>query len=600
MFHHPRKMNMSQEVSAPQVEELFPLSTLRHSVAHLMASAVERLYPGVKFGFGPSIEHGFYYDFDFPEGTPALEAKDLKRIEKEMRRIAKKSPEMHEETVSREVAQARLEAGNQTFKIEGLGLIPEGEEITIWSHAGWFDLCEGPHVDRLDHTYFFKLLNLAGAYWRGSEENPMLQRIYGTAFWSKDALDKHIEWLAEVKLRDHRRIGVEQDLFSTHKEAGSGFVFWHANLGHVRLQIERFWWDEHMRRGYDPVYSPHIGREELFSISGHLENYGEMMFAPMDIDDQPFRIKPMNCPGHSLMFKNRSRSYRELPVRWAELGTVYRYERSGVLHGMLRVRGFTQDDAHVFCTPEQLEDELVGVLDLIDFMLKTFGFEYTAYLATRPADKSIGEDESWTKATAALEGAAARLNMDLTLDEGGGAFYGPKIDFKVKDALGREWQNSTVQCDFNLPERFDLNYTGEDGKPHRPIMLHRAVLGSLERFVGGLIEHYGGRFPFWLAPVQIALIPIREEHMEYCQGLAKRLRDEGFRVDCKDASSHMNKRIKEAQKLQVPFMLIAGEREAEDGTVALRPRGTREQDVVNFEDFLARARELQMTRALEL
>ena len=591
---------MSQASQAPQVEETLPLSTLRHSVAHLMASAVERLYPGVKFGFGPSIEHGFYYDFEFPEGTPQLEAKDLKRIEKEMRKIAKKDPEMSVETLSRDEAKARLAAAGQSFKVEALDLIPADEKITFWSHAGWFDLCEGPHVDRLDRTYFFKLLTLAGAYWRGDEKNPMLQRIYGTAFWTAEALAEHLTWLEEVKLRDHRRIGSEQDLFSTHKEAGAGFVFWHPNLAHVRLEIERFWWDEHQRRGYSPVYTPHVSREELFEVSGHLENYGEMMYAPMELDEQPFRVKPMNCPGHILIYKDRGRSYRELPLRWAELGTVYRYERSGVLHGMLRVRGFTQDDAHVFCTPDQLEDELVKVLDLIDFMLKTFGFEYTAYLATRPTEKTIGEVEIWDKATVALEGAAKRLEMPLELDEGGGAFYGPKIDFKVRDALGREWQNSTVQCDFNLPERFDLTYTGEDGKAHRPIMLHRAVLGSLERFVGGLIEHYGGRFPFWLAPVQIALIPIREEHAAYCDGLAERLCAEGFRVDNRDASSHMNKRIKEAQKLQVPFMLIAGEREAEEGTVAVRQRGTRDQDEIAFEDFLTQVRALRASRALEI
>lgn len=591
---------MSQVEDAPQVEEPYPLSTLRHSVSHLMASAVEKLYPGVKFGFGPAIEHGFYYDFQFPEGTPLLEKKDLKRIEKEMRKIAKKSAEMRLERVSRDVARERLRETGQDFKIEALDLIPDEEEITIYAHGDWFDLCEGPHVDRLDRPYHFKLLNLAGAYWRGDENRPMLQRIYGTAFWTKEALDEHLAWLEEVKLRDHRRIGTEQDLFSTHREAGAGFVFWHPHLGNLRREIERFWWDEHTRRGYDPVYTPHVGRDELFEVSGHLENYGDLMYAPMEIDDQPFRVKPMNCPGHILIYKDRGHSYRELPLRWAELGTVYRYERSGVLHGMLRVRGFTQDDAHVFCTPDQLEDELAGVLDLISFMLTTFGFEYTAYLATRPAEKSIGDDAIWDRATKALEAAAKRLDMPLELDDGGGAFYGPKIDFKVKDALGREWQNSTVQCDFNLPERFDLSYTGEDGKPHRPILLHRAVLGSLERFVGGLIEHYGGRFPFWLAPVQVALIPIREDHTAYCTGIAEQLRAEGFRVECRDASSHMNKRIKEAQKLQVPYMLIAGEREAEDGTVALRRRGTRDQEVIAVDAFMDRVRKLRSQRAIEL
>ena len=591
---------MSQESAAPQVEAPFPLSTLRHSVAHLMASAVAKLYPGVKFGFGPSIEHGFYYDFEFPPEVGQLEKKDLKRIEKEMRKIAKKTPELELASMTRDEAKAKLAAEGQTFKVEAVDLIPEDEEITFWSHGDWGDLCEGPHVDRLDRPFVFKLQSVAGAYWRGDEHNAMLQRIYGTAFWTQEELDEHLAWLEEVKLRDHRRIGTEMDLFSTHANAGAGFVFWHPNLAQVRLEIERFWWDEHQRRGYAPLYTPHVSREELFCVSGHVDNYGDMMYAPMEIDEQPYRVKPMNCPGHILVYQNRGRSYRELPLRWAELGTVYRYERSGVLHGMLRVRGFTQDDAHVFCTPDQLEDELVGVLDLISFMLETFGFEYTAYLATRPEDKSIGEDEIWEKSQEALEGAAKRLNLPLEPDPGGGAFYGPKIDFKVRDAIGREWQNSTVQCDFNLPERFDLSYTGEDGKAHRPIMLHRAVLGSLERFVGGLIEHYGGRFPLWLAPVQVAMIPIREEHAGYCRGLADRLRAEGFRVDQKDAHSHMNKRIKEAQKLQVPYMLIAGEREAEDGTVALRRRGTREQDVVPFDDFLALVREQRASRALDV
>jgi threonyl-tRNA synthetase len=591
---------MSKTAPASQVEELFPLSTLRHSVAHLMASAVGNLYPGVKFGFGPSIDNGFYYDFDLPEGTAALESKDLKRIEKEMRRLAKKTPEMAVETLTRDEARARLVAAGQALKVEAIELIPEGEEITFWSHGDWYDLCEGPHVDRLDHDYFFKLQTIAGAYWRGDENNPMLQRIYGTAFWSKEELDEHLAWLEEVKLRDHRRIGTEMDLFSTHAEAGSGFVFWHPNLANVRLEIEKFWWEEHLKRGYDPVYTPHVSKEELFAVSGHLENYGDMMYAPMMLDDMPYRTKPMNCPGHILIYQNRGHSYRELPLRWAELGTVYRYERSGVLHGMLRVRGFTQDDAHVFCTPGQLEAEIASVLGLVDFMLKTFGFEYTAYLATRPSEKTIGDDSVWEQATAALVGAANSLSMPLELDEGGGAFYGPKIDFKVRDAIGREWQNSTVQCDFNLPERFDLTYTGEDGQPHRPILIHRAVLGSLERFVGGLIEHFGGRFPVWLAPTQVALIPIQEDHVAYCEELAGLLRAEGFRVTCKDASSHMNKRIKEAQKAQVPYMLIAGEREAVDRTVALRRRGTREQDVVSFEEFAKMLREKRATRSLEI
>ena len=581
--------------SETEAQGPFPLSTLRHSVAHLMASAVEKLYPGVRFGFGPAIDHGFYYDFDLPE---PLEEKDLRRIEKEMRRIAKKGPELVCEEVSREEARERLKG--QTFKLEQLDSIPGDEQITFFKHAGWQDLCEGPHIDRLDRDFHFKLLHLAGAYWRGDEKRPMLQRVYGTAFWSQEDLESHLDWIEEIKARDHRKLGTELDLFSTHPEAGSGFVFWHPNLAIVRREVERFWWDEHTARGYDPVYTPHVSREALFAVSGHLENYGDMMYAPMAIDELPYRVKPMNCPGHILIYKTRGHSYRDLPLRWAELGTVYRYERSGVLHGMLRVRGFTQDDAHVFCAPEQLADEIAAVCDLVAHVFRTFGFEYRAYLATRPEEKTIGEDAVWEQATEALRIAADKAGLPLELDEGGGAFYGPKIDFKIRDALGREWQNATVQCDFNLPERFDMVFTDRDGQLKRPIMVHRAILGSLERFVGCLIEHYGGKFPLWLAPRQVALIPIREEHSEYVRGLAARLRKELLRVHLYDEPGHMNKKIKAAQHDQIPFMLIAGEREMQEGTVAVRKRGTREQAVVPFEEFLDRARGLRTSRALAL
>jgi threonyl-tRNA synthetase len=584
-----------RDVEARATDAPYPLSTLRHSVSHLMASAVAKLFPGVSFGFGPPIEHGFYYDFELDR---ALEEQDLARIEEEMRRIAKRSPELKCEEVSREEARRRL--AGQGFKLEALELIPPDEPITFYKHGDWQDLCEGPHIDRLDRPFQFKLLNIAGAYWRGDEKRPMLQRIYGTAFWSKDELERHLAWLEEVKTRDHRKLGAELDLFSTHQEAGAGFVFWHPQLGSVRRAIEEFWWEEHLRGGYEPVYTPHVSREQLFSVSGHLQNYAELMYAPMEIDELPYRVKPMNCPGHILIYQTRGRSYRDLPLRWAELGTVYRYERSGVLHGMLRVRGFTQDDAHIFCTPEQLPEEIAGVCALVQKVLGTFGFEYTAYLATRPKEHSIGEPAIWERATQALREAAQKIGLPLELDEGGGAFYGPKIDFKVRDALGREWQNSTVQCDFNLPERFALTYTDSDGQLKRPIMVHRAVLGSMERFVGGLIEHFGGKFPLWCAPKQIALIPIREEHAPYCQGLAKRLRSELFRVSCMDEPGHMNKKIKQAQHDQTPFMLVAGERETADGTVAVRRRGTREQQVVPFDDFLALARRLRETRSLEL
>jgi threonyl-tRNA synthetase len=587
---------MSQTQAAPQVAETYPLSTLRHSVSHLMASAVAKLHPEAQFGFGPAIEHGFYYDFDIP--VPLTDA-DLRKIEKEMERIARRAQPFQKIEVTREEAKRRLAAKGQHYKIEAVDLIPEGETITFYSHGDWEDLCEGPHVDTLTRPFFFKLLHVAGAYWRGDEKRPMLQRIYGTAFWTQSELDAHLKWLEDVKERDHRKLGGDLDLFSTHGEVGGGFIFWHPNLGAVRRAIEDFWWEEHTRAGYRPVYTPHVSRETLFSISGHLEKYADMMYAPMEIEEQPYRIKPMNCPGHIMIYKTRGRSYRELPLRWAELGTVYRYERSGVLHGMLRVRGFTQDDAHIFCTPEQLADEIAGVVHLVTKILSTFGYQYTAYLATRP-EKSIGTDEVWGPATEALKQAAAKANLPLELDEGGGAFYGPKIDFKVKDALGREWQNSTIQCDFNLPQRFDLVFTDHDGKLKRPIMVHRAILGSMERFVGGLIEHFGGKFPLWCAPVQVAVIPIREEHAAYCKKLEQALQEDLFRVDAMLDAGHMNNKIKTAQHARIPFMLIAGDREAADGTVAVRRRDTREQEVMPFEKFLAMVRDLRTRRALDL
>jgi len=551
-----------------------------------MASAVERLFPDVKFGFGPSIEHGFYYDFQLPE---PLEAKDLKRIEKEMRKLAKRSPELVCTEYTRDEAKQRLVAKGQDFKIEAIEAIPENEKITFYAHADWEDLCEGPHIDRLDRSYHFKLLNVAGAYWRGDEKRTMLQRIYGTAFWTKEELEAHLVWLEKVKEQDHRRLGTDLDLFSTHAEAGAGFVFWHPRLGIVRREMEKFWWEEHEKDGYEPVYTPHTSREDLFAISGHLENYAEMMYAPMNIEEIPYRLKPMNCPGHILIYKNRGRSYRELPLRWAELGTVYRYERSGVVHGMMRVRGFTQDDAHVFCTPAQLADEIGGVIRLVKTIVSAFGFEFTAYLATRPEDKSIGSDEIWETAIRALADGAERSDLSLEPDPGGGAFYGPKIDFKLKDALGREWQVSTIQCDFNLPERFDLNYTDADGQQKRPIMVHRAIYGSLERFTGVLIEHFGGRFPLWLAPTQVAIIPIREEHAGYARELAGLFRRSGLRVDCMDQTGHMNKKIKQAKRDKVPYLLICGGNEVADRTVTVDTRGSAEQSTLAVDEFLAMA-----------
>jgi threonyl-tRNA synthetase len=427
-----------------------------------------------------------------------------------------------------------------------------------------------------------------------------MQRIYGTSFPSQAELDDFLHKLEEAKRRDHRRLGPELGLFSVEEEAGPGLVFWHPKGGIVRHLMESWLRDELLRRGYQLVYTPHAMRIDLWKTSGHLDYYRENMFPAMEGEHVAYQLKPMNCPGHILIYRSRGRSYRELPLRWAELGTVYRYERSGVLHGMLRVRGFTQDDSHIFCTPEQLPAEIAGVLELVAFTLKTFGFEYAPYLATRPAEKSIGSDEFWERATAALRDGAALAGMRLELDEGGGAFYGPKIDFKLKDALGREWQCSTVQCDYNLPERFDLLFTDKDGHKKRPIMVHRAVLGSFERFVGGLIEHYGGRFPFWLAPTQVALVPIRESHASYCRDLAGRLGAERFRVECLDEPGHMNKKIQAAERDKVPFMLIAGDREVEARAVTVRRRGVKEQETVAFERFHDLARRLRESRSEHL
>ncbi|MFN0207216.1 MAG: threonine--tRNA ligase [Planctomycetota bacterium] len=576
----------------------FPLDTLRHSTAHLMASAIQRLWPGTRFGVGPSIEHRFYYDFEFPEGVHVSDS-DLARIEAEMHKIADENRPFVCTTVHRDEAKKRLEGMKQAFKLEILSGILDGEPITFFSHGDWQDLCEGPHVQTTKQIQHFKLLTVAGAYWRGDEKREQLTRIYGTSFWSKEDLDAYLQFLVEVEKRDHRNLGKSLDLFSVHPEVGPGLIFWHPNLATIRRAIEEFWWSEHHRRGYSPVYTPHLASEELYKISKHLENYAEMMYSPMDIDGHNYRIKPMNCPGHIKIYQSQIRSYRDLPIRLAELGTVYRYERSGVLHGMLRVRGFTQDDSHIFCTEEQLEGEIVGVLELIKYLVRTFGYQFNAYLATRP-EKSIGSEANWEHATRALAAAAEKTGIRTELDSGGGAFYGPKIDFKLRDALGREWQGPTAQCDFNLPERFELEYVGRDNQRHRPVMVHRAVLGSFERFVGGLIEHFAGKFPFWISPVQVGLIPVNDELIEYSKKLKDQLVFEGFRARIFDAGNNLNTRIKAAQHEQVPYMCVVGKREVESNSVAVRLRSGENRGTLTFEQFLTMIREKRDTRALDL
>jgi threonyl-tRNA synthetase len=573
------------------------LYKLRHSTAHVMAEAVLELFPEGKLAFGPPIENGFYYDFDLPR---PLTLEDLAEIEERMKEIIKGRYPFEHRDVS--VKEARAIFANQPYKIDQIEKLASGEEdehgeagrepvssLSIYSHHDFVDLCAGPHVADTSQIPWnaFKLLNVAGAYWRGDESKPMLQRIYGTVWPSKKELKEHLAWLAEVEKRDHRRLGKELDLFSFHEEAGAGLVYWHPKGARVRAIIEDYWRQQHYEGGYDVVYSPHIGRARLWETSGHLEFYREGMYSPMDIEGQPYYIKPMNCPFHIMIYQSKRRSYRELPMRWAELGTVYRFERSGVLHGLLRVRGFTQDDAHIFCTPEQMEDEVLETLRFSLNLLKAFGFsDIKAYLATRP-EHAVGEPERWDRAIESLKRAIAEEDLPYEIDEGGGAFYGPKIDLKLRDALHREWQMTTIQFDFNMPDRFDLKYIGPDGLEHRPYMVHRALLGSLERFFGVLVEHYGGAFPAWLAPVQAMVIPIADRHNDYASEVVTRLKAAHVRVEVNDSGDRMQAKIRDAQLQKVPYMLIIGDREMENEAVAVRLRSGEDLGAKPLDEFIA-------------
>jgi threonyl-tRNA synthetase len=561
------------------------LDTMRHSASHVMAGAVQELFPEARFAIGPPIEDGFYYDFDLPR---PLTPEDLPRIEEVMRRAIAAGHPFHREEMTREEAR-KLFAG-QPYKLELLDEIPD-EQVSIYRHGDFVDLCRGPHLATTGEVKTFKLLSTSGAYWRGDERRPMLQRIYGTAFETDQELQDYLHRLEEAQQRDHRKLGRELDLVSLQEAVGPGLVLWHPKGGLVRHLIESFWREEHLKRGYDLVYSPHIARAELWRISGHLEMYREFLYSPIDIDGQQYILKPMNCPFHIMMYKSRLRSYRELPLRWAELGTVYRYERSGVLHGLARVRGFTQDDAHIFCRPDQLQDEVVGVLELARFMLSTFGFqEYDVLLATRP-EKFVGTEEVWEQSTAALRGALETLGQTYTEDPGEGVFYGPKIDIKLKDALGRGWQGPTTQVDFNLPQRFEVTYTGEDGQEHTAVMVHRTVLGSMERFMATLIEHYKGAFPVWLAPVQAVIIPIADRHLEHAHQVESRLREASLRAHVDTRPERMNQKIRLAQLEKVPYMLVVGDREAEAGAVSLRLRSGEDRGQLPVEDFISLAKQ---------
>jgi threonyl-tRNA synthetase len=553
------------------------LIAIRHSMAHVMAEAVLRKFPEAKLGIGPVIQDGFYYDFDLPR---SLTPDDLPEIEEEMREIIKGKEDFKKEIVTSDTVKKRFY--DQPYKLEILEEIPSGEDVSLYTQGEFTDLCRGPHVESTQalNPKAFKLLSIAGAYWRGNEKNPMLQRIYGTAWENPKELRLYLQKLEEIEKRDHRKLGRDLDLYSTHEEAGAGLVYWHPKGSRIRLAVEDFWRHEHLSSGYDILYTPHIGRAWLWQTSGHLDFYGENMYSPMEIDNQNYYLKPMNCPFHILVYKNQSRSYRDLPLRWAELGTVYRYERSGVLHGLMRVRGFTQDDAHIICTPEQIEDEILEVLRFSLRMWKSLGFqEIRAYVATKP-EKSVGNVENWKQAGEALRRAIEHEELEYEVDEGGGAFYGPKIDLKVKDALGREWQMSTIQFDFNLPERFDMTYVDSDGQEKRPYMVHRALLGSLERFFGILIEHYGGAFPLWLSPVQVRVIPVAPAFNAYAEKINRELVDAGIRSEADLSEARMNAKIRKAQGEKIPYMVVAGQKEEENGTVSIRLRdGKKENDL---------------------
>jgi len=551
---------MKSEVKDEQVERM------RHSASHVMAEAVQSLFPEAKFGIGPMIENGFYYDFELPR---ALVPEDLPVIEGKMREIIKQDVPFVAESISKEKAQKLF--ATQPYKLELIDEIADNS-VTIYRQGSFADLCRGPHLTSTGEVRAFKLTHLAGAYWRGDEKRPMLQRVYGVAFEDQDELDNYLSLQAEAAKRDHRKLGKELDLFSIHEEIGPGLICWHPKGALVRQIIEDFWRAEHSKRGYDIVYTPHIAKLDLWKTSGHLEFYRDYLFPPMEIEGQQYMLKPMNCLGHILIYKSELRSYRSLPLRYAELGTVYRYERTGVLYGLARVRGFTQDDAHIFCRPDQVEAELSEVMKFVQFMMSSFGFdEYEVFLSTRP-EKYAGTISMWEEATEALKHVLEKLALPYQVDLGEGVFYGPKIDVKLKDAVGHVWQGPTVQVDFNLPQRFDVCYIAEDGLEHNVVMIHRVVLGAMERFLACLIEHYGGAFPVWLSPVQATIVPISDRHFGYAHEIGIGFRGDGIRVRVDDRSERMNLKIREAQLEKVPYMLVVGDREMASSSVSLRLR----------------------------
>lgn len=553
------------------------LEIYRHSTSHIMAQAVKELFKDAKITIGPSIEDGFYYDFDLPHPfTPS----DLENIEKRMLEIIKADKPFIREEMDKEDAIRFFEKQGEIYKIELIREIPsplntcgdKDEKVSLYKHDNFVDLCRGPHLPSTGWVKAFKLLSIAGAYWRGNEKNKMLQRIYGTAFPTKKELDEYLNRLEEAKKRDHRKLGKELDLFSINDDIGAGLVLWHPKGAIIRGIIEDFWKKEHYKNGYQIIYTPHIAKVDLWKTSGHWEFYKDNLYSPMDVEGQDFIVKPMNCPFHIQIYKSHLRSYRDFPIRYAELGTVYRFERSGVLHGLLRVRGFTQDDAHIFCRPDQLEEEIGSVLNFTIYILKSFGFnEFDIYLSTRP-EKYVGSLDNWQKAESALKTALENAGLKFQIDAGEGVFYGPKIDIKIKDTIGRAWQCSTIQVDFNLPDRFNVAYRGQDDNPHQPIMIHRALMGSLERFFGCLIEHYAGEFPLWLAPTQAIVLSITDKSCDYAKKVYDRLRLEGIRTEVDLRNEKLGLKIREAELKKIPFMLVVGDKEVENNTVAPRTR----------------------------
>jgi len=558
------------------------MSVYWHSASHIMAHAVKDLFPAAKFGIGPAIDDGFYYDIEVKNPfTP----EDLEKIEVRMAEITKSDMPFVREELSQTAAIELFQKRNETYKLELLQELKDG--VSIYREGNFIDLCSGPHVPSTRYIKNFKLLSTSGAYWRGDEKNAMLQRIYGVAYPEKAQLDEHLNRLEEAKRRDHRKLGRELELFHITDEIGPGLILWQPKGAIMRKIIEDFWRDEHLKNGYELLFTPHIARLNLWGTSGHLDFYRENMYSPMMIDEMEYQIKPMNCPFHLMIYKAHTRSYRDLPIRWAELGTVYRYERSGVLHGLMRVRGFTQDDAHIFCREDQLEQEVLRLLDFTFFMLRSFGFEnFDVYLSTRP-EKYVGSLENWELATTVLRKSLEKKQVAFKIDPGEGVFYGPKIDIKIKDVLGRAWQCSTIQVDFNLPERFDLNYKGIDGQEHRPIMVHRALLGSLERFFGVLIEHFAGAFPLWIAPVQVSVLPITDRQHKYAQQINQALVDAGFRTKIDDRNEKIGYKIRDAETHKIPYMLVLGDKELEQGNVAVRKRGKIDLGVSALTDFIS-------------